>query len=206
MMALEVSVVASAQRLQAQQDRQAQLRQERQATEATAQLRQQERVRAERLRAQEDAREAARSQTSREIVRAAVDNRSFDDQRVRDNLDQRTENRNARLATDSQEALDDARFSAQQRDDSLAAAALSSVAAPLTSAPTPDNSTSQDTLRQLLAERNSRLNKRDAAQRQFAAQQQQDLSRAQSSIEALRSDPSSFPATPTRGEVVDVQA
>ena len=204
-MALEVSVVASAQRLQAQQDRQAQLRREQQATEATAQLRQQEQVRAERLRAQEDAREAARSQTSREIVRAAVDNRSFDNQRVRDSLDQRTENRNARLATDSQEALADARFSAQQRDESGAAAALSNVATTQAPVPTGDGA-AQDTLRQLLAERNSRLNEREVTQRQFIAQQQQDLSRAQSSIEALRSDPSSFPATPTRGEVVDVQA
>ena len=109
-MALEVSVIASAQRLQAQQDRQAQLRREQQAAEATAQQRQQEQVRAERLRAQEDAREAARSQTSRELVRAAVDNRIFYDQRVRDSLDQRAENRNARLATDSQEAVSDARF------------------------------------------------------------------------------------------------
>ena len=204
-MALEVSVVASAQRLQAQQDRQAQLRREQQATEATVQLRQQEQVRAERLRAQEDAREAARSQTSREIVRAAVDNRSFDNQRVRDSLDQRTENRNARLATDSQEALADARFSAQQRDESGAAAALSNVATTQAPVPTGDGA-AQDTLRQLLAERNSRLNEREVTQRQFIAQQQQDLSRAQSSIEALRSDPSSFPATPTRGEVVDVQA
>ncbi len=204
-MALEVSITASAQRLQAQQDRQAQLRREQQATEATAQLRQQEQVRAERLRVQEDAREAARNQTSREIIRAAVDNRNFDDQRVRDSLDQRTENRNARLATDSQEALADARFSAQQRDESGAAAALSNVAA--TPAPVPSSGGStQDTLRQLLAERNSRLNERETSQRQFIAQQQQDLSRAQNSIEALRSDPSSFPATPTRGEVVDVQA
>jgi len=204
-MALEVSIIASAQRLQAQQDRQAQLRREQQAVEATAQQRQQEQARTERLRAQADAREADRSQTSREIIRAAVDNRSFDDQRVRDSLDQRAENRNARLATDSQEAISDARFSAQQRDESLTAAAPSNAATPLTPAPTSD-STSQDTLRQLLAERNARLNQRDAAQRQFAAQQQQDLSRAQSSIEALRNDPSSFPTTPTRGEVVDVQA
>ena len=204
-MALEVSVIASAQGLQAQQDRQAQLRREQQAAEATAQQRQQEQVRAERLRAQEDAREAARSQTSRELVRAAVDNRIFYDQRVRDSLDQRAENRNARLATDSQEAVSDARFAAQQRDDALSAAALSTVATPLAPAPSTDGTT-QDTLRQLLAERNARLNERDAAQRQFTAQQQQDLLRAQSSIEALRNDPSSFPTTPTRGEVVDVLA
>lgn len=204
-MALEVSIIASAQRLQAQQDRQAQVRREQQAAEATAQLRDQERLRAERLQAQEDARQAARSQTARELVRAAVDNRIFDDQRVRDSLDQRAENRNARLATDSQESLADARFAAQQRDDALTSALPSSATAPLALAPTPD-SASQDTLRQLLAERNSRLNERDAAQRQFAVQQQQDLFRAQRAIESLRNDPSSFPATPTRGEVVDVQA
>ncbi len=205
-MALEVSVSASAQRLQAQRDRQATVQREQRTAEANEQVRQQERLREERLRAQEVARQADRNQISRALIRDAIDDRAFDDQRIRDILDQRTDDRNARLAADNQAARADAEFSAQQRNDAETTAALSNPSTSLAPVQSPDSGAGQEALRQLLAERNSRLNEREAAQRQFAAQQQQDLSRAQRSIETLRNDPSSFPASPTRGEVVDVQA
>lgn len=204
-MALEVSISASAQRLQAQQDRQARLQREQQAAEAADQRRQQDRLRAERLREEDLARNAERSQRSRDISRIALEQRRADEARISDTRDQRSDDRNARQAAENEAALADARFTALQRDNAQAAAALSNPATAEVPAPSRDG-TPQETLRQLLAERNNRLSERDAAQRQFAAQQQQDLLRAQRSIEALRNDPSSFPATPTRGEVVDVQA
>lgn len=208
-MALEVSILASAERLQTQRDRRVELALSRQREEAVQRAREAERFIDERRRADASAADIDRARVQREFVRGIADANLVDNLIARDIEDARIDTRLAREESDLRQLLADERLRDIDRD------AADNALAPLTPtappAPTIDDvpappSVGQNSFEELLAERNARLSDRADADRQFIATQTRDFNQSVRSIEDLQTNPTAIPADPPRGSVVDFSA
>lgn len=209
-MALEVSVVASAERLQTQRDQRVDLARARQREDGVQRARDAERLVEERRRADRTAADIDRARIQREFRRDVADANQIDDLIARDVLDRRIDER-LRQEQDDLQA-----FYADERDRQAYLDARAETLPPLTpttAPPAPEvqdiaasPSTGADRFQELLADRNSRLAERAEADRQFVAAQNQDFARSVRSIEELQTNPTAFPAEPPRGSVVDFSA
>lgn len=208
-MALEISVSASAERLQAQRDQANQLALERQRAAAVERARAEELQRAERTRADSAAQDVDRAQVQRAFIRDVTDAQDFEALRARDTEDARI---NERLA---QEVGDLRQLLADEADADALLNELNDLPplSPREAAPAPAN---DDVLRpdeaslvpfeDLLAERNARLAERADDERAFAQTQSQDFARSSRAVDAIQQDPGAIPDNPARGSVVDFQA
>ncbi len=209
-MALEVSVIASAERLQAQRDQRVEAARARQREEAVQRAREAERQAEERRRAERSADNIDRARLEREFQRDITDANLIDDLIAEDVLDRRIEDRLI------QEEADLNRFFADQqaRDAFLNAAADDRPAlTPTAPQPAPEvqdiaasPSAGTDRFAQLLEDRDTRLAERAQADRQFVETQDRDFTRSLRSVEELQTNPTAFPGEPPRGSVVDFSA
>lgn len=207
-MALEVSLIASASRIQAQSDQRTELARERQREEAIQRAREAERLAEERRLADATAADLDRARTQRQYVRSIADANLVQAEIALATEDARIDERLAR----EQDDLD--QFYADQRFRSADRAAADNALAPLSpTAPPPAqeetaaaSNTPQVTFEDLLAGRNARLAERTEENRQFLEIQNRDFSRSVRSIEELQTNPTAFPVEPPRGSVVDFSA
>jgi len=208
-MALEVSIIASAQRLQAQRDQRVEQSIARQREEAVQRARESERLAEERRRADATAADIDRARVQREYVRNVADASQIDNLIARDVEDARIDERLAQEAADLRQFYADERVRAADRN------AADSALAPLTPTTPPPPSVEDvtqapaaapATFDELLAGRNARLAERAEADRQFAAAQDRDFSRSVRSISDLQTNPTAVPVDPPRGSVVDFSA
>lgn len=207
-MALEISSVASADRLRAQRDQATERSLAQQREEAVEREREAERLTEDRQRADAAARDLTQSRFQRDFVRSIADDQRFDASRELAVEDARIDTRAARDVADQRqiyadERIDtaDQRFADQSAQPLTPTAAATQPIAPLPLAAQDDNG-----FEQLLAERNTRLAERANAEQQFDAIQAQEFQQSQRSIDDLRSDPSTLPEQPPRGGIVDFQA
>jgi len=208
-MALEVSIIASAQRLQAQRDQRVEQSIARQREEAIQRAREAERLAEERRRADATAADIDRARVQREYVRSIADASQIENLIARDVEDARIEERLAREEADLRQFYADERVRAADRD------AADNALAPLTPTTPPAPgiedvsqapATAPATFDELIAGRNARLAERAEADRQFAAAQEQDFARSVRSITDLQTNPTAVPIEPPRGSVVDFSA
>jgi len=209
-MALEVSLIASAERLQAQRDQRTELARARQREDAVQRAREAERQAEERRAAERTAEDIDRARIQREYQRNVADARLIEDQIARDVVDRRIDERLQQEQDDLQA------FYADERDRQAYIESQANSLPPLTPTAPPPAPEIQDvaaspsagpaSFEQLLAERNTRLADRAEAERQFTVAQTQDFARSVRSVEELQTNPTAFPAEPTRGSVVDFSA
>ncbi|MBO6521610.1 MAG: hypothetical protein JJ900_14580 [Rhodospirillales bacterium] len=209
-MALEVSVIASAERLQAQRDQRQQLALSRQREEAVQRARDAERLAEERRRADATAADIDRARVQREFERGVADANRIDSLIARDAEDRRIDERLQQEEDDLQQ------FYADEQDRQVFLNAAEDALPPLTpTAPQPapeaqdvaaSPSAGDDRFAQLLSDRASRLAERAEADRQFGVSQTRDFAQSVRSIEELQTNPTSFPSDPPRGSVVDFSA
>lgn len=207
-MALEISSVASADRLRVQRDQATERALAQQREEAVARDREAERLTEDRQRSDAAARDLTQSRFQRDFVRSIDDDQRFDASRELAVEDARIDERVARDVADQRqlyadERVDaaDQRFADQSAQPLTPTAAATQPIAPLQLAAQDDNG-----FEQLLAERNTRLAERANAEQQFDAIQAQEFQQSQRSIDDLRADPSTLPEQPPRGGIVDFQA
>ena len=207
-MALEISSVASADRLRVQRDQATERALAQQREEAVASNRQAERFTEDRQRADAAARDLTQSRFQRDFVRSIDDDQRFDASRELAVKDARLDERVARDVADQRqlyadERVDaaDQRFADQSAQPLTPTAAVTQPIAPLPLAAQDDNG-----FEQLLAERNTRLAERANAEQQFDSIQAQEFRQSQRSIDDLKADPSTLPEQPPRGGIVDFQA
>jgi hypothetical protein len=207
-MALEISSVASADRLRVQRDQATERALAQQREEAVARNRQAERFTEDRQRADAAARDLTQSRFQRDFVRSIDDDQRFDASRELAVKDARLDERVARDVADQRqlyadERVDaaDQRFADQSAQPLTPTAAVTQPIAPLPLAAQDDNG-----FEQLLAERNTRLAERANAEQQFDSIQAQEFRQSQRSIDDLKADPSTLPEQPPRGGIVDFQA
>lgn len=207
-MALEISSVASADRLRVQRDQATERALAQQREEAVARNRQAERFKEDRQRADAAARDLTQSRFQRDFVRSIDDDQRFDASRELAVKDARLDERVARDVADQRqlyadERVDaaDQRFADQSAQPLTPTAAVTQPIAPLPLAAQDDNG-----FEQLLAERNTRLAERANAEQQFDSIQAQEFRQSQRSIDDLKADPSTLPEQPPRGGIVDFQA
>ena len=207
-MALEISSVASADRLRVQRDQATERALAQQREEAVARNRQAERFTEDRQRADAAARDLTQSRFQRDFVRSIDDDQRFDASRELAVKDARLDERVARDVADQRqlyadERVDaaDQRFADQSAQPLTPTAAVTQPIAPLPLAAQDDNG-----FEQLLAERNTRLAERANAEQQFDLIQAQEFRQSQRSIDDLQADPSTLPEQPPRGGIVDFQA
>jgi len=207
-MALEISSVASADRLRVQRDQATERTLAQQREEAVARNRQAERFTEDRQRADAAARDLTQSRFQRDFVRSIDDDQRFDASRELAVKDARLDERVARDVADQRqlyadERVDaaDQRFADQSAQPLTPTAAVTQPIAPLPLAAQDDNG-----FEQLLAERNTRLAERANAEQQFDSIQAQEFRQSQRSIDDLQADPSTLPEQPPRGGIVDFQA
>ncbi len=207
-MALEISSVASADRLRVQRDQATERALAQQREEAVASNRQAERFTEDRQRADAAARDLTQSRFQRDFVRSIDDDQRFDASRELAVKDARLDERVARDVADQRqlyadERVDaaDQRFADQSAQPLTPTAAVTQPIAPLPLAAQDDNG-----FEQLLAERNTRLAERANAEQQFDSIQAQEFRQSQRSIDDLQADPSTLPEQPPRGGIVDFQA
>ena len=207
-MALEISSVASADRLRVQRDQATERALAQQREEAVARNRQAERFKEDRQRADAAARDLTQSRFQRDFVRNIDDDQRFDASRELAVKDARLDERVARDVADQRqlyadERVDaaDQRFADQSAQPLTPTAAVTQPIAPLPLAAQDDNG-----FEQLLAERNTRLAERANAEQQFDSIQAQEFRQSQRSIDDLKADPSTLPEQPPRGGIVDFQA
>ncbi|MEX0692987.1 MAG: hypothetical protein WD075_00955 [Rhodospirillales bacterium] len=213
-MALEVSIIGSAQRLQEQRDQRVELARVQQREEALANARNAERVAQSRqleaqiradiiandqkqarieLRDFRDATDAAQYQAVRD---RALDNR-FDDIR----FDQ--EQADLRYIFNQQRALS---ADLQARDNTFQPLTDTAPPALTVDDVTAASATGVSAYEQLISDRNSRLADKAEADRLFADAQSRDFSRSVRAVDDLRDNPSALPGEPPRGSVVDFRA
>ena len=168
-MALEISSVASADRLRVQRDQATERALAQQREEAVARNRQAERFTEDRQRADAAARDLTQSRFQRDFVRSIDDDQRFDASRELAVKDARLDERVARDVADQRqlyadERVDaaDQRFADQSAQPLTPTAAVTQPIAPLPLAAQDDNG-----FEQLLAERNTRLAERANAEQQF---------------------------------------
>jgi len=207
-MALEISSVASADRLRVQRDQATERALAQQREEAVARNRQAERFTEDRQHADAAARDLTQSRFQRDFVRSIDDDQRFDASRELAVKDARLDERVARDVADQRqlyadERVDaaDQRFADQSAQPLTPTAAVTQPIAPLPLAAQDDNG-----FEQLLAERNTRLAERANAEQQFDSIQAQEFRQSQRSIDDLKADPSTLPEQPPRGGIVDFQA
>ncbi len=209
-MALEVSVIASAERLQAQRDQRQQLALSRQREEAVQRARDAERLAEERRRADATAADIDRARVQREFERTITDAGQLDSLIARDVEDRRIDERLQQEEDDLQQ------FYANERDRQAFLNAAEDALQPLTPTgpqPAPEvqdvaasPSAGEDRFTQLLSDRNDRLAERAEADRQFSVAQTRDFAQSVRSVEELQTNPTAFPSDPPRGSVVDFSA
>ncbi len=209
-MALEVSVIASAERLQAQRDQRVEAARTRQREEAVQRAREAERQAEERRRAERSSDNIDRARLEREFQRDIADANLIEDLIAEDVIDRRIEDRLV------QEEADLNRFFAdQQTRDAFLNAADDQLPALTPTAPQPapeiqdvaaSQSAGPDRFQQLLEDRNTRLTERAQADRQFIETQDREFTRSLRSVEELQTNPAAFPGEPPRGSVVDFSA
>lgn len=205
-MALDISVAASAQRLQVQNDQRARYQQQVQRDQVVANDREAQRLDDLQRRQEAIAREVNEARLSR-----------LDVERV-----QRNQQRTERLAQQTDDAAVDRQIDRQVTDNKDAAAAeqyrqslrgaednatpLASPAAPLT--PTqPERTTAPDqTYSDYIAERNARLQARTIQDQNQADASERAFARSQNSVTAFRLDPSIVDDNAGRGGLVDFRA
>jgi len=207
-MALEISSVASADRLRVQRDQATERALAQQREEAVARNRQAERFTEDRQRADAAARDLTQSRFQRDFVRSIDDDQRFDASRELAVKDARLDERVARDVADQRQLYADERVdAADQRFADQSAQPLTPTAAvtqPI--APPPLAAQDDNGFEQLLAERNTRLAERANAEQQFDSIQAQEFRQSQRSIDDLKADPSTLPEQPPRGGIVDFQA
>ncbi len=207
-MALEVSIVASAERLQTQRDQATQRSLARQREESVARVREAERLTEDRQRADAASRDLTQSRFQRDFVRSIADDQRFEASRELAVEDARIDARIARDVADQRQLFADERVAAadQRAADESVQPLTPTTAASQPIAPLPLGSQDDNGFEQLLAERNARLAERANAEQQFDATQAQAFQQSQRSIDDLRADPSILPEQPPRGGIVDFQA
>jgi len=207
-MALEVSIVASAERLQAQRDQATERSLARQREDTVARAREAERLTAERQRADEASRDLNRSRFQRDFVRDVADDQRFEASRELAIEDARIDTRIARDVADQRQILADERVAAadQRAIDQSVEPLTPTAAATQPVAPLPLNAQDDNSFEQLLSERNARLAERANAEQQFDAIQAQAFQQSQRAVDDLRTDPTSLSEQPSRGGIVDFQA
>ncbi len=207
-MALEISSVASADRLRVQRDQATERALAQQREEAVARDRQAERLTEDRQRADAAARDLTQSRFQREFVRSIDDDQRFDASRELAVEDARLDERVARDVADQRQLYADERIDAadQRFADQSAQPLTPTAAATQPIAPLPLAAQDDNGFEQLLAERNTRLAERANAEQQFDTIQAQEFQQSQRSIDDLRADPSTLPEQPPRGGIVDFQA
>lgn len=213
-MALEVSIIGSAQRLQAQRDQRAELVRAQQREEALANTRNAERVqqsrqldaqiRADTLASDQkqarielrNARDAANADQFLAVRDRALDDK-FDDARLdQDQADLRYVYNQQRALTAALEAQDNARQPLTDTTPSV----------PPVEDVTASSATGVSTYEQVISDRNGRLADKAEADRLFAETQNQDFSRSVRAVDDLRTNPTALPDEPPRGSVVDFRA
>ncbi len=198
-MALEISVVASANRLQQANANNYVI--DRTATDASRANSQQDfqRIVAEERRAEDVAREADRIRYKREDIRADIDRRQIDDLRVRQLEDRRIEDRIQQQVSDNKVADAEAQFRKAQ---------LNEIPTPFAPGRPPLTSTqpAPDDFQQYLADRNVRRLEQRSRESDLALEQQVQLRRSERAIAEFRANPGALAGTVERGAVVDVQA
>ncbi len=208
-MALEVSLIASASRIQAQSDQRTELARERQREEAVQRTREAERLAEERRRADATAADIDRARTQRQYVRSIADADLIQAEIALATEDARIDERLAREQDDLEQFYADERFRTADRaaaDNALAPLSPTAPPPPALEETTAASSTPQLTFDDLLAGRNARLAERTEENRQFLEVQNRDFSRSVRSIEELQNNPTAFPVEPPRGSVVDFSA
>lgn len=213
-MALEVSIIGSAQRLQAQRDQRAELVRAQQREEALANARNAERVQQSRqldaqIRADtiasdqkqariqlRDARDAANADQFLAVRDRALDDK-FDDAR----LDQ--EQADLRYIYNQQRALAAA---LEAQDNARQPLTDTTPSAPSVEDVTASSATGVSAYEQVISDRNSRLADKAEADRLFAEAQNRDFSRSVRAVDDLRANPTALPGEPPRGSVVDFRA
>jgi hypothetical protein len=204
-MALDISVAASAQCLQARNDRYSDyLRQER-AQEATAAAREQERVREARLRVEAIDREIEQARNARADVEAG-DRRAANFERLAlaaqdESIDQAFLRRRDDISAAAEEAAFQRRDAEAliQRDIDLQATRNDR---PLI-AEQPPAGVGFDAY---LSARDNRVAERAAQDAQQAFASERDFNRSASSVSAIRNDPALIPDEQVRGGIVDFSA
>ncbi|MBO6949005.1 MAG: hypothetical protein JJ855_13570 [Rhodospirillales bacterium] len=209
-MALEISVIASAERLQAQRDQRTELARARQREDVVQRARDAERQAEAQRAAERTAEDINRARIQREFRRDVADANLIEDQIARDVVDRRIDERLQQEEDDLQA------FYSNERDRQAFIDSRTESLPPLTPttpSPAPEvqdvaasPSAGPASFEQLLAERNSRLADRAEADRQFSAAQTQDFARSVRAVDELQTNPTAFPAEPTRGSVVDFSA
>ncbi len=207
-MALEISSVASADRLRVQRDQATERALAQQREEVVARDRKAERLTEDRQRADAAARDLSQSRFQRDFVRSINDDQRFDASRELAVEDARVDERVARDVADQRQLYADERFNAadQRFADQSAQPLTPKAAATQPIAPLPLAAQDDNGFEQLLAERNTRLAERANAERQFDAIQAQAFQQSQRSIDDLRAGPSTLPEQLPRGGIVDFQA
>lgn len=208
-MALEVSILASAERLQTQRERRVDLALSRQREEAVQRARETERLAEERRRADATAADVERARAQRVFVRSIDDANQIEQLIERDIEDARIDTRQAREESDLRQLLADERVrdaSREAADNALAPLTPTAPPAPTIEDVAAPPSVGQNSFEELLAERNARLTERADSDRQFIAAQNRDFNRSVRSIEDLQTNPIAVPVDPPRGSVVDFSA
>ena len=214
-MAVDISLIGGAQRLQAQRDK------------TTDQTRAQQReTDIQRAYAAEQERQSRRLEAQRKADTDAYilkENRAqLAEERQRVTYQQRQDARDRAIADRLADKRIDQNIADQNRQDDIQRTredrkAAQNAREPLTStAPPPPAPTAQDiastastaptTYEQALTERNNRLADQAEANRRFAEAQQRDYASSIRSIENLRANPIDQPSQPSRGSVVNFQA
>lgn len=207
-MALEISIVASAERLQTQRDQATERSLARQREESVARTREAERLTEDRQRADAAARDLSQSRFQRDFVRDIADDQRFEASRELAVEDARIDTRVARDVTDQRQIYTDERVDAadQRFADQSVQPLTPTAAATQPIAPLPLGTQDDNGFEQLIADRNARLAERANAEQQFDTIQAQAFQQSQRSIDDLRTDPSTLPEQPSRGGIVDFQA
>ncbi len=195
---VEISIAGSAQRLQAQRDAAASVQAQRLQQDIASRASESERLAQERLRGERVSEDLERTRLQRELIRDETDRRQIEDQRIRTLDDDRLFQRNARLDADEDRALQDRLLERELNEPGAPLPPLED----LTST-APPAAANEDTLRQLLADRDGRRSERAASDRVQALQTERDFERSQQAINALNVDPSSLPTELSRGTLVD---
>ena len=209
-MALEISVIASAERLQAQRDQRTEAARARQREDAVQRAREAERQAEARRAAERTAEDIDRARIQREFRRDVADANLIEDLIARDVVDRRIDERLQQEEDDLQA------FYADERDRQAFIDSRTDSLPPLTPTTAPPAPEIQDvaaspsagsaSFEQLLADRNTRLADRAEAERQFTVAQTQDFARSVRAVDELQTNPNAFPAEPARGSVVDFSA
>ncbi len=204
-MALDISVAASAQRLQAQNDQYKDYLRQQRAQEATAAAREQERLREARARVEAIGREVQQARNARTDIETDTRRAATFDRLANASRDDAIDLALIRREDDIAAAVDDAAFDRRdvealiQRDIDLQAARSD---LPLISEQPPAG-VGFDAY---LSARDTRLTERATQDAQLAFTSERDFDRSARTVSEIRNDPSLIPDEQVRGGIVDFSA